>query len=225
MDNKCADCTVKNFDNTQYGYYNTHMNKQNHNLSDALFSKARQRVLGLLYGQPDRDFHTNEIIRLTNMGSGVVQRELEKLASVGLINTQLLGNQKRYSANQKSPLFNELRSIVLKTFGLADVLREALSPLRQRIQIAFIYGSVAKQSDNARSDVDIMIIGDDLTYSDFFKIVTETESKLDRKINPTFHTPHEWKQKIEEKNHFITNITKQQKIFLIGTEDELKEFG
>ena len=175
------------------------MNKQNHNLSDALFSKARQRVLGLLYGQPGKDFYTNEIIRLTNMGSGSVQRELEKLSSVGLINSQLLGNQKRYTANQKSPLYNELRSIVLKTFGLADVLREALAPLHQRIQSAFIYGSIANQSDNALSDVDIMIIGDDLTYGDFFKIVTEAESKLDRKINPTFHSQHEWKKKIEEK--------------------------
>ena len=214
----------QNFDNTQIGYYHTHMNKQNHNLFSALFSKARQRVLGLLYSQPEKDFHTNEIIRLTNIGSGAIQRELEKLSSVGLISFQLVGNQKRYKANQKSPLFNELRSIVLKTFGLADVLREALTPLHQRILIAFIYGSIAKQSDNTRSDIDIMIIGEDLTYSDFFKIVTEAESKLNRKINPTFHTPHEWKQKIGEKNHFISNIIKQPKIFLIGTEDELKEF-
>lgn len=201
------------------------MSNHNYPLSNTLFSKARQRVVGLLYSHPDKDFYTNEIIRLTNIGSGAIQRELEKLSSMGLISSQFMGNQKRYKANQESPLFYELRSIVLKTFGLADILREALAPLRQRIQIAFIYGSIAKQSDNARSDVDIMIIGDDLTYSDFFKIVTETESKIDRKINPTFHTPHEWKQKIEEKNYFIANISRQSKIFLIGTEDALKDFG
>lgn len=199
------------------------MNIQNPNLLNAIFPKARQRILGLLYVKPDQDFHTNEIIRLTNTGTGAIQRELEILSGGSLISIQLVGNQKRYKANQQSPIFKELRSIVLKTFGLADVLRETLSPLQHRVQIAFIYGSIAKQSDNALSDIDVMIIGNDLTYSDFFKIMTETESKLDRKINPIFHTPHEWKQKIEEKNHFITNLTNQPKIFLLGTEDDLKK--
>ena len=115
------------------------------NLSNALFSKVRQCVLALLYGQADRSFHTNEIIRLTHSGTGAVQRELEKLAAVGLITTQSIGNQKHYTANCTSPLFKELRSIVLKTFGLADVLREALAPIASQIHIAFIYGSIAKQ--------------------------------------------------------------------------------
>ncbi|MCS5707951.1 hypothetical protein CC99x_003440 [Candidatus Berkiella cookevillensis] len=157
------------------------------------------------------------------MGSGVVQRELEKLSRVGLINLQSVGNQKRYKANQGSPIFNELRNIILKTFGMSDVLQKALEPLRKKIDIAFIYGSIAKQSDNAHSDIDIMIIGDDLTYSDFFKIMTDAESILQRKINPTFHTPQEWKQKMKEKNHFLTKIMTQPKIFVIGTEDEVKQ--
>ncbi|MGE4349922.1 MAG: hypothetical protein AB7D28_09165 [Candidatus Berkiella sp.] len=194
-------------------------------LANALFSKTRQRVLGLLYGQPNKDFYTNEIIRHTQMGSGAVQRELEQLSSVGLITLKVAGNQKRYKANQASPLFHELRNITLKTFGLADVLREAIEPFHDKVLVAFIYGSIAKQTDNVNSDIDIMLIGKDLTYSDFFSTISETELKLERKINPTFHTPHEWGQKINEKNSFITKILNQPKIFLIGTEDELKKLG
>lgn len=124
-------------------------------LSNALFSKVRQCVLALLYGQPDRSFHTNEIIRLTHSGTGAVQRELEKLAAVGLITTQSIGNQKHHKTNCASPLFSELRGIVLKTFGLADVLRQALAPIASQIHIAFIYGSIAKQENTASSDVDM----------------------------------------------------------------------
>ncbi len=195
------------------------------NLSNTLFSRARQCVLGLLYLQPDKDFYTNEIIRHTKMGSGVIQRELKLLSSVGIILVQMVGNQKRYQANQSSPLYNEIRSIIIKTFGLSDVIREALQPLQDKILIAFIYGSIAKQTDTVYSDIDIMLIGNDLTYSDFFSTVTEVELKLARKINPTFYKPQEWKKKLKEQNSFIKNIINQPKIFLIGTNDELKKFG
>lgn len=194
-------------------------------LTNVLFSKVRQRVLGLLYTQPEKDFYTNEIIRHTQMGTGVVQRELEQLLSVQLIVVQMIGNQKRYQANPSSPLFHELRSITLKTFGLADVLRETLKNFQDKIQIAFIYGSIAKQSDTANSDIDIMIIGNDLTYSDFFNSVIQAESTLGRKVNPTFYTPKEWAKKIKEKNNFVSKIINQPKIFIIGSEDELKESG
>lgn len=199
------------------------MSTKTQNLANALFTKAKQRVLGLLYGQPNKDFYTNEIIRHTHIGSGAVQRELEQLSSVGLITLQVVGNQKRYKANQDSPLYNELRSITLKTFGMTDVLREAIEPVHDKISIAFIYGSIAKQTDTANSDIDVMIISQDLTYSDFFSTITEADQKLERKVNPTFHTPQEWIQKINERNSFITKLLNQPKIFLIGTEDELKK--
>lgn len=201
------------------------MSNRSKSLSNVLFSKARQRLLGLLYSHPEKDFYTNEIIRHTNMGSGAIQRELELLSRVGLIITQTVGNQKRYKANKRSLLYNELRSIIVKTFGLADVLREALKPLQEKILLAFIFGSIAKQTDTVNSDIDIMLIGNDLTYSDFFNKITEVESKLERKINPTFHTPQEWVQKITEKNNFLTKIISQPKIFLIGDEDELEKLG
>ena len=194
-------------------------------LSNALFSKVRQCVLALLYGQPDRSFHTNEIIRLTHSGTGAVQRELEKLVAVGLITTESIGNQKRYAANCASPVFTELRSIVLKTFGLADVLREALTPIASQVRIAFIYGSIAKQEDTATSDVDLMLVCDNLTYADLFKLLEETQVKLGRPIHPTFYSPTEWTRKYQANNNFLTQLVKQPKIFLIGTEDELTKLG
>lgn len=191
------------------------------NLSDALFSKVQQRVLGLLYGQPDMDFYTNEIIRYSDSGSGAVQRELKKLTAAGLLIVKKVGNQKRYQANRETPFFAELRSIIIKTFGLADILREALKPMVSRITLAFIYGSIAKQEDTATSDIDVMLIGKDLTYADVFKLLEKAESQLGRKINPTFYSPADWLHKYNEDNNFINKVIKQPKIYLIGTEDEL----
>ena len=194
-------------------------------LCNALFNKVRQRVLALLYGQPDRPFYTNEIIRLTYSGTGAAQRELEKLAAAGLITPQSIGNQKHYTANRASPLFTELRSIVLKTFGLADVLKQALAPIAAQIRIAFIYGSIAKQKDTATSDIDLMLVCDDLTYADLFKLLEKAQGKLGRSIHPTFYSPLEWARKYHAKNNFLVQIIKQPKIFLIGTEDELIKLG
>jgi len=194
-------------------------------LSNALFSKVRQCVLALLYGQPDRSFYTNEIIRFTHSGTGAVQRELEKLAAVGLITAQSIGNQKHYTANRASPLFSELRSMVLKTFGLADVLIQALAPIASQIHIAFIYGSIAKQEDTATSDVDLMLICDNLTYADLFKLLEDAQVKLGRSVHPTFYSPSEWTRKYQANNNFLAQIVKQPKIFLIGTEGELTKLG
>lgn len=192
-------------------------------LADALFTKATQNLIGLLYSQPDRDFYTNEIIRLSQAGSGVIQRELKKLTDAGLLNLKEVGNQKRYQANKNSPFFTELRSIALKSFGLADFLRETLKPMSQHIQIAFIYGSIAKQIDTASSDIDLLLIGNHLIYADFFKLFEAAEVKLGRKINPTLYSPNEWTRKLSAKNNFISKIMDQAKIFLLGNEDELKQ--
>lgn len=197
------------------------MGIDNVNFADALFSKVKQRVLGRLYGQPDRAFSTNELIRLTQMGTGAVQRELIRLLSAGLITVNQIGNQKCYQANRDTPLFQELRSIVLKTFGLADLLREALVPIASRIQTAFIYGSIASQQETASSDIDIMIIGDNITYGDLFETFSEIEVQLGRKTNPTFYSPTDWVKKLEAENHFVIEVMSQPKIFLIGSEDGL----
>lgn len=190
-------------------------------LSNVLFSKVRQRVLALLYGQSDRSFHTNEIIRLTHSGTGAVQRELAALSSAGIITIKSIGNQKHYEANRMSPLFSELRGIVIKTFGLADVIRQELAPVVSQIHIAFIYGSIAKQEDTVNSDIDLMLISDTLTYVDLFKLLENVQAQLGRQINPTFYSQDEWKRKLKANNNFVAQVIKQPKIFLIGSKDEL----
>jgi predicted nucleotidyltransferase len=194
-------------------------------LSTVLFSKSRQAVLSLVYGQPERDFYTNEIIRLSHVGTGAVHRELEALTNAGLITVKNVGNQKHYRANREGPLFSEIRGIVLKTFGLADVLRQALLPITSKIDIAFIYGSIAKQEDTGSSDIDLMLISDNLTYADLFKYLESTEALLHRPVNPTFYSSKEWSQKIKSGNNFLTQVIKQPKIFLVGTGDELSKLG
>lgn len=201
------------------------MGMKKFNLSNILFSKTQRGVLGLLYGQPDSDFYTNEIIRSAQSGRGAVQRELAKLSDAGLIIIKALGNQKRYQANRDSPFFAELRSIVLKTFGLADIVKEALNPQKKNIDFAFIYGSITKQEDNAQSEIDLMIISDKLTYTQLFQLLNHAEEKLRRKINPIFYSNTEWQRRRNEGNNFITQLINQPKIFLIGTADELNKLG
>ena len=192
-------------------------------LSDALFAKTQRRVLGVLFGNPDRSFFSNEIVRMAESGIGAVHRELAALEAAGLVMATRIGNQKHYQANRASPIFEELRSIVVKTFGVADVLREALAPLAGKIQAAFIYGSVAKGSDTASSDIDLMVISDKVGYSDLFALTTAAEQRLGRKVNPTVYTPHELRQKVAEQNAFATRVLDQAKIFVTGSEDDLRE--
>ena len=131
-------------------------------MADALFPKVRQRVLGVLFGNPGRSFYANEVIALAQSGTGAVQRELAALLDAGLLLMTKRGNQKHFQANAAAPVFAELRGLVLKTMGLADVLRAALAPLEPQISAAFVYGSVAKQQDTAQSDIDVLIVSSTL---------------------------------------------------------------
>jgi predicted nucleotidyltransferase len=190
-------------------------------ISDVLFSGVQQRVLGLLFGQPDRSFYANEIARMGMTGRGALQRELERMTSSGLITMTPIGRQKHYQANRNSPVFQEVRGIVLKTFGMADVLRAALLSSSGPVRAAFIYGSVAKGSDSASSDIDLMVIAEGLTYSDLFEVFAVAEEALGRKINPTLYTAEEFLEKRRGDNHFITRVIDQPKIMLIGEEKDV----
>jgi len=190
-------------------------------LGDALFTKTQQRVLGLLFGTPDRRFYTNEIVRLADVGTGAVLREIDKLRSAGVLTVTRIGNQKHYQANAKSPIFEELRSIVRKTFGIADVLREALSPLEDRIEVAFVYGSIADGTDTVASDIDLFVVGRDLSYADAMLGLVDAESSLRRKVSPILYTPSELERKLGTGNAFLLRVLDQPKIFLIGS---LREF-
>jgi predicted nucleotidyltransferase len=190
-------------------------------LADVLFSKTQQRVLALFFGNPNRSYYTNEIIRLSHSGTGAVLRELEKLTSANLITLTRVGNQKLYQVNQGSPIFSELRSLVQKTFGIADIIREMLMPMFARIQIAFIYGSIAKGEDKASSDIDLMVIGNELDYPELYLLLETAQAKLGRQVNPTFYTHAEWIKKYKSGNNFINQVIKQPKILIKGSEDEL----
>jgi predicted nucleotidyltransferase len=192
-----------------------------HGLADALFAKVQQRVLGVLFGNPDRSFYANELIALARSGTGAVQRELARLEGAGLVTVSRVGKQKHYQANQASPVFRELRSLVLKTSGLVDVLRQALSPSSDVIRAAFVYGSVAKGDDTASSDIDLMVVADDLTYGDLFAALEEASARLGRKIAPTIYSRKEIARRLKQDNSFLTRVLEQPKLWLIGGERDL----
>ena len=190
-------------------------------VADALFSGLQQRLLAVLFGQPDRSFYGNELLRLTGTGRGALQRELAKLVSADLVTVTPIGNQKHYQANAAAPIFAELRGIVMKTLGLADVLRTALNAVADRIELAFVFGSVAKGTDIATSDIDLMVVTETLTYADLFEGLAAAEQVLGRKVNPTLYTSAALAEKVRTENSFVLRVLSQPKIFLIGAEDEL----
>lgn len=190
-------------------------------VADALFSGLQQRLLAVLFGQPDRSFYGNELLRLTGTGRGALQRELAKLVSADLVTVTPIGNQKHYQANAAAPIFAELRGIVMKTLGLADVLRTALNAVADRIALAFVFGSVAKGTDTATSDIDLMVVTETLSYADLFEGLAAAEQVLGRKVNPTLYTPAALAEKVRTENSFVLRVLSQPKIFLIGTEDVL----
>ncbi len=190
-------------------------------LGEALFSKTQRQVLSLLFGQPGKSFYSKEIVDLAGVGIGTVHRELEKLSGCGLLTTKRIGNQKHYQANPASPIFDELKRIVSKTFGLTDPLRRALDPHKDEIKAAFIYGSIAKGSDTAGSDIDLMLISDKISYPDLFVSLSELETQIGRSINPTIYTGEEFRNKIMSESNFVIRVIEQPKIFLIGSEDDI----
>lgn len=197
------------------------MVQQRTSLADALFSTIQQRVLAYLFGQPERSFFATELIKLAGGGSGAVQRELARLADSGLVTVTRIGTQKHFQASPKSPIFAELCAIAQKTVGLAEPLREALAPLAKRITAAFVFGSVAKRSDTATSDIDVLVLSDSLDYADIFAALQSAEMKLGRTVNPTVYTPANWRKKRKEGNAFVVKVSAQSKLFLIGTENDL----
>lgn len=187
-------------------------------VAEALFTKVQQRVLGVLFGNPGRSFFANEVIALAGSGTGAVQRELTRLAAAGLLTVKRVGKQKHYQANAGAPVFEELRGLVMKTSGLADVLRAALASLGERISAAFIYGSVAKGQDTAASDIDLMVVSDSLTYGEVFGALEDAVTRLGRRVNPTVYSRREFARRRKRGSAFVTRVLAQPKIWLIGDE-------
>lgn len=190
-------------------------------IADALFPAVRRRVLGLLFGATDQDFSTNDLIRLAGSGTGAVHRELTDLAAVGLITVSPVGNQRRYRANRDSPVFWELRGLLVKTTGLVDPVRNALSPYRDRIVAAFIHGPVAKGSDKAGSEIDLVLLGDDLADAEIRHALNAAEKALARPIVSKVVSPADWRRKLAKKKGFAAKVAHQPRLFVIGSEHDL----
>lgn len=189
-------------------------------VADALFTKGQQRVLGLLFGNPNRSYYTGEIIALSAAGSGAVQRVLARLESAGLVTISHVGNQKHYQANHAASVFTALHDLVTRTFGLADILRDALAPLAPKIDAAFIYGSTARREDAATSDIDVMVVSESVGYGDIYLRLEDAATRIGRKINPTIYSRAALTRGIRERNAFVTRVLTQPKIWLLGDESE-----
>lgn len=188
-------------------------------LADALFTSTQQRLLGLLFGQPDRSYFVTQLIDLADVGRGAVQRELARLERSGLVTTKRHGNQKHYQANPQAPIYDELCSIVRKTVGVQEQVRLALEPLSPRVSLALIYGSFAKRSDTAKSDIDVLIVSDDLTLEDLYAQLSLVEQQLGRQISPTLYTNEEFKQRRSSGNAFLTRVLEGPTTLLTGDID------
>ncbi len=193
-------------------------------LCSGLFGKTRQAVLALLYGRADSSFYTKQILDAVKIGRGTVQRELKNLTDTGIITREVQGRQVYYRANARCPIFDELKSIVRKTFGMADVIRQSLAANADKIRVAFIFGSVAKSTDDRRSDIDLMVVGK-ISFGDVVSLLTPAEQKLGREVNPVVYPIAEFKKKVKEDHHFVKTVLEDEKIFVIGDEDELRKLA
>lgn len=188
-------------------------------VASALFTPVQQRVLGLLFGQPDRRFQSAELIRLAGSGTGAVHRQLQRFVEAGLVAVAQEGNQKYYSARKDAPVFPELHGLVVKTVGVVEPLRAALAPVAEHIDLAFVFGSIAKGVERAGSDLDLLVVSEDLAYADIYAALAPAERTLARTVNPTVFTKAEWKKKRTRHDSFVARITAQPRLFVIGSDD------
>ena len=186
----------------------------------SLFGRTRQTLLALLYSRADEEHLQESLIQLAGLGRGTVQRELDFLARAGVVRRTGRGRQVYFQANAQSPIYAELRGLVVKTSGVADVLRGALAQLNARISVAFVYGSVAKGSERRGSDVDLMVIGE-ASFAEVSEVLGEAQKTIGREDNPSVYTVRDFGAKVKAKNHFLRTVLRPEKIFLIGDGDEL----
>lgn len=187
-------------------------------IAGALFTPVQQRVLGLLFGQPERSFGSGELIRAAASGTGAAHRQLQRIEKVGLVTVARIGNQKHYRANARSPVFQELHGLIVKTVGLVEPLRAALAPFASQIELAFVFGSIAKGTERAGSDIDLLVVSDQLSYAEAYTALQEAEKALARTINPTVWTLEEWERESTKSDSFASRVAGQQRIFVFGEE-------
>ena len=194
-------------------------------IAAAIFTDSQSRLFCWLFGQPERSYHLSELRRFTGLGSASLQRELNRLAEAGLVCSERVGNMRRFQANPQSPVFSELVSLTRKTLGVEPLLREALLPLAPDLKAAWVYGSVAKQTDTAQSDIDVMLVGENLLLGHILELLVPLEAQLGRKINPTCYTPTDFERRRAEPDSFVNRILKQPVLPLIGDAHEPERSG
>ena len=191
-------------------------------LSETLFGRTRGAVLSILYGRVGKSFYLRQLARLTDIALGPVQREIRQLVEAGLVSKKTIGTQTLYSANRESPVFREIKGLVTKTVGMHDVLAEALSPLRDEINLAFVYGSIARSREREHSDVDVMVVGK-VDFDAIVEKLRDAEKTLNREINPTVYSIREFSKKL--RGNFLKTVLAEKKLYIIGDEDVLRELG
>ena len=188
--------------------------------AEGLFGKTRLAVLTLFFTHPDREFYLRQITKVVKTGQGAVHRELIRLAASGILIRTKKGGQVFYQVNQLCPFFAELKTLLIKTSGVADVLRQALAQVADKIKIAFIYGSIARNSEQAQSDVDLAVIGD-ISFGEVVSALAQAQDTLTREINPVVYSEREFRGE-KAHNHFTIILKDTEKIFLIGSTDEFE---
>ena len=193
-------------------------------LATILGSKLRAKVLGWLFTHPDERYFVRQLTTLLGEDSTNVSRELARLEKTGVLILTIEGKQKYYQANRGSPVFNELHGLIVKTAGVADVLRTALAPAMERIKVAFIFGSIASRTEERTSDIDMMIVGT-ISFGDVVSLLSSAEEKLGREVNAVVYPIAEFKKKVKEDHHFVKTVLEDEKIFVIGDEGELRRLA
>lgn len=194
---------------------------ENKSAASVLFGKTRLAILSLLLLQQERSFYVREIIELIGMGRGNVQRELNHLAEAGILTRKRIGNQVHYKANEASPIFPELKSLLVKTSGVADVIKDALLTLGHKVDFAFIFGSFAVGDFSSESDVDLMVVGS-AGFREVVSTLLSAQESLGREINPSVHSTKAFRRKLKEKEHFISDVIGKPKIMIIGNADDIE---
>ena len=197
---------------------------KNESLSATLFGKTRRAVLALLYSHVDEPFYLRQIVRAAGAGMGAVQRELKRLSDSGIINKTVRGQQVYYMANPECPIYDELKSLVMKTVGIGEILKAALSTLADLINVAFLFGSLVRGDEHSHSDADVLVVGD-VTFSEVVTALSQVQETIRREINPIVYPPDEFRSKLAADHHFLKTILNSAKFFLIGDEHELTKLA
>ncbi|UOD51438.1 nucleotidyltransferase domain-containing protein [Orrella daihaiensis] len=190
-------------------------------VADLLFpNQYRRKVLAFLAMNPDVSVHLRELARLTHTSPGTLKKELDLLVAADLVKSKAQGNQVQFCINPDHPVYQELQALIRKTIGLYDVLANALRPLADHLEVAFVFGSVAKETETSHSDIDVLIIGD-VTFGQIHNALYDAQKVLSREINPKVMSRDEWTRKRQEGNAFVKDIVSKPKIFIIGSEHDL----